>query len=221
MSHTSAPVPPSFGAMGLNVLVCESRTARLPTLPRSVPSRLVTWEMRPPSQTLLPTCLMALTRPSTIGVLSGFWEGNASTAPLARRRAAAVENSNRRVLLIPISFFSSSGRRRKGRSSPPRYVTDGGNNTPSLRTDTSAGGSTSPGTLPHKQLPRPPSTRSSQNSVNRKFNFAEFPFRDCPKRVRWVVNRYSSTYEKEIPNQPLGCRVGVHRASPAYPKSCR
>src|SRR5215217_2629628 len=126
MSHTSAPVPPSLGAMGLYLLVCESRTARLPTLPKSVPSRLVTWEMRPPSQTLVPTCLMALTRPSTIGVLSGFWEGNASTAPLARRRAAAVENSNRRVLLIPISFFSSSGRRRKGRSSPPRYVTDGG-----------------------------------------------------------------------------------------------
>jgi hypothetical protein len=44
---------------------------------------------------------MALTRPSTMGVLSGFWEGKASTAPLARRRAAAVENSNKRVLLIP------------------------------------------------------------------------------------------------------------------------
>jgi hypothetical protein len=126
MSHTSASVPPIFGAMGLNLLVCESRTARLPTLPRSVPSRLVTWEMRPPSQTLVPTCLMALTRPSTIGVLSGFWEGNASTAPLARRTPTAVENSNKRVLLIPISFFSSSGRRRKGRSPPPRYVTDGG-----------------------------------------------------------------------------------------------
>ena len=169
MSHTSASVPPSFGAIGLYLLVCESRTARLPTLARSVPSRLVTWEMRPPSQTLLPTCLMALTRPSTIGVLSGFWEGNASTAPLARRTPTAVENSNMRVLLIPISFFSSSGRRRKGRSPPPRYVTDGGNNTPSLRTGTSAGGSTSPGTLPHKQLPRPPSTRTSQNSVNAKF----------------------------------------------------
>src|SRR5215217_5920885 len=121
MSHTSASVPPSLGAMGLYLLVCESRTARLPTLPRTVPSRLVTWEMRPPSQTLLPTCLMALTRPSTIGVLSGFWEGNASTAPLARRRPAAVENSNKRVLLIPIPFFSS-GRRRKGRSPPPRYT---------------------------------------------------------------------------------------------------
>src|SRR5215208_7101469 len=121
MSHTSAPMPPSLGARGLYLLVCESRTARLPTLARTVPSRLVTWEMRPPSQTLVPTCLMALTRPSTIGVLSGFWEGNPSTAPLARRRAAAVENSNKRGLLIPISFFSS-GRRRKGRSPPPRYT---------------------------------------------------------------------------------------------------
>jgi hypothetical protein len=45
---------------------------------------------------------MALTRPLTPGVLSGISDGNASTAPLARRRAAAVENSNVRVLLIPI-----------------------------------------------------------------------------------------------------------------------
>src|SRR5215217_3567651 len=125
MSHTSASVPPSLGAMGLYLLVCESRTARLPTLPRTVPSRLVTWEMRPPSQTLLPTCLMALTRPSTIGVLSGFSDGNASTAPLARRRPAAVENSNKRVLLIPISFFSGAA---EERTKPPTrlHVTDGG-----------------------------------------------------------------------------------------------
>src|SRR5829696_1712710 len=124
MSHTSASVPPSLGAMGLYLLVCESRTARLPTLPKTWPSRLVTWEMRPPSQTLLPTCLMVLTRPSTIGVLSGFWEGNASTAPLARRRPAAVENSNKRVLLIPISFFSWAEEERT--KPPPRYVRDGG-----------------------------------------------------------------------------------------------
>src|SRR5215207_7784104 len=131
MSHTSASVPPSLGAMGLYLLVCESRTARLPTLPRTVPSRLVTWEMRPPSQTLLPTCLMALTRPSTIGVLSGFWEGNASTAPLARRRAAAVENSNKRVLLIPISIFSWAA---EEMTKPPPVTRNGrGNNTPSGR----------------------------------------------------------------------------------------
>src|SRR5215217_3029611 len=166
MSHTSAPVPPSFGAMGLNVLVCESRTARLPTLPRTVPSRLLTWEMRPPSQTLLPTCLMALTRPSTIGVLSGFWEGNASTAPLARRRAAAVENSNKRVLLIPISFFSWAEEERT--KPPPRYVTDGGI-IHRLCERAHQLGSTSPGTLPHKQLPRPLSTRSSQNAGKAKF----------------------------------------------------
>src|SRR5829696_3015428 len=173
MSHTSASVPPSLGAMCLYLLVCESRTARLPTLPRTVPSRLVTWEMRPPSQTLVPTCLMALTRPSTIGVLSGFWEGNASTAPLARRRPAAVENSNKRVLLIPISSFSGAAEERT-KPPTPLHVTEGGNNTPSLRTDTSAGGSTSPGTLPHKQLPRLPSTRSSQNAGKTKFAFWAF-----------------------------------------------
>jgi hypothetical protein len=88
--------------MGLYLLVCESRTARLPTLARTVPSRFLIWEKRPPSQMLVPTCSVALRRPSTIGVLSGFSDGNASTAPLARRRAAAVENSNIRVLLIPI-----------------------------------------------------------------------------------------------------------------------
>src|SRR5215213_6285728 len=52
-------------------------------------------------------------------------------------------------------------------------------------------------------------------------NFAEFPFRDCPKRVCWVVSRYSSTHEKDIPNRHLRRRVGVHRASPAYSKGCR
>src|SRR5215213_3019816 len=174
MSHTSASVPPSFGAMGLNLLVCESRTARLPTLPKTVPSRLVTWEMRPPSQTLLPTCLMALTRPSTIGVLSGFWEGNASTAPLARRRPAAVENSNKRAFSSLSPSLALGG---GGKDEAPHPVTRNGrgNNTPvCARTDTSAGGSTSPGTLPHKQLPRPPSTRSSQNAGKTKF--AESPF---------------------------------------------
>src|SRR5215208_6160351 len=201
MSHTSASVPPSLGAMGLNLLVCESRTARLPTLPKSVPSRLVTWEMRPPSQTLLPTCLMALTRPSTIGVLSGFWEGNASTAPLARRRAAAVENSNKRVLLIPISFYSWAEEERT--KPPPRSVTDGGNNTPSLRTGTSAGGSTSPGTLPHKQLPRPPSTRSSQNAGKTKFAFWAF----CEVRIHGVLRsssiRISRKFTSSIMHSPV------------------
>src|SRR5829696_7198191 len=192
MSHTSAPVPPSLGAMGLYLLVCESRTARLPTLPKSVPSRLLTWEMRPPSQTLLPTCLMALTRPSTIGVLSGFWEGNPSTAPLASRRAAAVENSNIRVLLITISFYSWAEEERT--KPPPRSVPDGGNNTPSLRTETSAGGSTSPGTLPHKQLPRPPSTRSSQNAGKTKFAFWGFSEVRFKRILRSSTNRYSAKF---------------------------
>src|SRR5829696_4665463 len=108
MSHTSAPVPPSLGAMGLYLLVCESRTARLPTLARTVPSRLLTWEMRPPTQTLVPTCSIALTRPSIMGVLSGFSDGNARTVPPAKRRATAAESNNKSVLLIPISFFSGA-----------------------------------------------------------------------------------------------------------------
>src|SRR5215203_5751178 len=144
---------------------------------------------------------MALTRPSTIGVLSGFWEGNASTAPLARRRAAAVENSNKRVLLIPISFYSWAEEERT--KPPPRYVTDGGNNTPSLRTGTSAGGSTSPGTLPHKQLPRPPSTRSSQNAGKTKFR--EFPFRDCMKSSWRSPNGGSSVARNTINRALWGC----------------
>ena len=41
------------------------------------------------------------------------------------------------------------------------------------------------------------------------------------KRMCWLVFRYSSTHEKALPNRPLRCRVGVHRASPAYSKSCR
>ena len=56
---------------------------------------------------LVPTCSIALTRPSIMGVSSGFSEGNASTASLARRRATA-ESNNKRVLLIPNSFFSGA-----------------------------------------------------------------------------------------------------------------
>src|SRR5215216_3662037 len=180
MSHTSAPVPPRFGAMGLYLLVCESRTARLPTLARTVPSRRLTWEMRPPSQTLVPTCSMALTRPLTIGVLSGFSDGNANTAPLARRRAAAVENSNKRVLLIPISFFSWEEEERT--KPPPRCVTDGGIIHRLCEWAHRLGG-TSPGTQPHEQLRRAPSRRSSQKPNTAKFrelqdSHAGFPFVD-------------------------------------------
>src|SRR3954454_6908551 len=108
MSHTSAPVPPRFGAMGLYWFVCESRTATLPTLLSTLPSCLTTWEMRPPNQMLVPTCSIALTRPSTIAVWSGVSDGNATTAPLARRSATAVESNNKTVLLIPSSFFSEA-----------------------------------------------------------------------------------------------------------------
>ncbi len=52
-------------------------------------------------------------------------------------------------------------------------------------------------------------------------NFREFFFRDRPKRVCWVVIRYSSMYEKALPNRPLRRRMGLHRASPAYPNSPR
>jgi hypothetical protein len=36
---------------------------------------------------------------------------------------------------------------------------------------------------------------------NQIANFGEFPFRDCMKKGRRVVVRYSSTYEKEMPNR--------------------
>src|SRR5919107_3471949 len=108
MSHTSESVPPSLDPMFLNLFVSELKTATLDTLPKSVPSRFLTWVNLPPSQMLVPTCSIALTRPSTIGVLSGFSEGKARTAPLARRRATAAQSNNKRVLLIPISFFSEA-----------------------------------------------------------------------------------------------------------------
>jgi hypothetical protein len=34
---------------------------------------------------------IALTRPSIMGVSSGFWEGKVTTVPLARRRVATAE----------------------------------------------------------------------------------------------------------------------------------
>src|SRR5687768_8300596 len=106
MSNTSASVPPRLGATPfLYSSVLESRTATLATLPKSVPLRRSTLEKRPPIQMLVPTCSIALTRPSIMGVSSGFSEGNATTAPLAKRRATAIESNNKRVLLIPNSFF--------------------------------------------------------------------------------------------------------------------
>src|SRR5918994_677595 len=132
MSNTSASVPPRLGATPfLYSSVLESKTATLATLPKSVPLRCSTREKRPPTQMLVPTCSIALTRPSTIGVLSGFSEGNARPAPLARRRATAVDNINKRVLLIPISFFSREEEDKMKTPSPLRNQR--GNNSLSLR----------------------------------------------------------------------------------------
>ena len=74
----------------------------------------------PPSQVLVPTCSIALTRPSTIGVLSGLSDGNASMAPLAISRTTAVDNSNKTAFLIP-DAFSREGRK-SGRAAQPRYA---------------------------------------------------------------------------------------------------
>src|SRR5215204_1266795 len=105
MSQTSESVPPSLGAMFLNLFVFESKTARFETLAATVPLCCLTWVNLPPSQMLVPTCSIARTVPLTIGVLSAFSEGNASTAPPAKR-ATTVDNSEKTVLLITNSFFS-------------------------------------------------------------------------------------------------------------------
>src|SRR5215204_4547693 len=123
MSHTSESVPPSLGAMSLNLFVFESKTARFETLATMVPLRLLTCVNLPPTQMLVPTCSIALTRPLTIGVLLGFSDGNATTAPPVRRRATAVDKSNNTVLLIPNSFFSGEKERKKIPS--PRYTSNG------------------------------------------------------------------------------------------------
>src|SRR5215218_4567242 len=114
MSHTSAPVPPSLGkaAMSLYWFVCESKTAKLfETLATTVPLRCLTWVNLPPTQMLVPTCSIVRTVPLTIGVSSGVPEGNASTAPPAKRRATTVDNSDKTVLLIPNSFLSGEEER--------------------------------------------------------------------------------------------------------------
>jgi len=48
-----------------------------------------------------------------MGVWSGLSDGNASTAPLAKRSATAVENNTEMVLLNPNSFFSGQEERMK------------------------------------------------------------------------------------------------------------
>jgi hypothetical protein len=51
-----------------------------------------------------------------------------------------------------------------------------------------------------------------------RMNFAENPFRDCMKSGSQVVNRYSSMYEKTLPNRSLRCRMELHPASFARPQ---
>src|SRR5215211_5162317 len=116
MSHTSESVPPSLGAMFLYCFVFESKTARLETLATTVPLCCLTWVNLPPNQMLEPTCSIARTVPLTLGVSSGVPEGNASTAPPAKRRATTVDNSDKTVLLIPNSFFNGEegGRKDEG-----------------------------------------------------------------------------------------------------------
>src|SRR5215217_520506 len=113
MSQTSESVPPSLGAMFLNLFVFESKTARFETLAATVPLCCLTWVNLPPSQMLVPTCWIARTVPLTIGVLSAFSEGNASTAPPAKRRATTIDKSDKTALFIPNSFFNGGNERMK------------------------------------------------------------------------------------------------------------
>jgi hypothetical protein len=80
--------------------------SKLDTLPKSVPSRFLTWVNFPPSQTLVPTCSIALTRQSTIGVLSGVSDGNARALPGSASMMAVNANTAvaaTSVLLMPPS----------------------------------------------------------------------------------------------------------------------
>src|ERR671915_651584 len=123
MSHTSESVPPSLGAMFLYCFVFESSTATFETLATAVPLCRSTLVNLPPSQMLVPTCSIALTRPFTMGDLSGLSDGNASTAPLATRIATAADRTNKTVLLIPDSLLSSEEERMK---MPPHEATNRG-----------------------------------------------------------------------------------------------
>ena len=108
MSHTSAPVPPRSGARGLYCSVCESKTARLVTLSRTVPSRSLTLVKRPPTQMLVPTCSIALTRPSTIGVLSGTSDGNArALSGSASMMAVNTDTAMAATSVLFVSHFHS------------------------------------------------------------------------------------------------------------------
>jgi hypothetical protein len=56
-----------------------------------------------------------------MGVSSGFWEGKATTAPLARGRVATAESNKKRVLLIPYLLLYR-GRGRKDQDPNPFLI---------------------------------------------------------------------------------------------------
>src|ERR687894_1799583 len=124
MSHTSESVAPSLGAMSRYSLVFESKTATFETLATTVPLRCLTWVNWPPSQMLEPTCSIARTRPSIIGVSSGISEGNARATPLATSIARAIEASSRPVLRIPL-HPSLVGQRKNGVRNLPAPLRNG------------------------------------------------------------------------------------------------
>jgi hypothetical protein len=103
MSHTSESVPPSLGAMSRDSFVFESKTATFETLASCWPLRCSTLEKRPPSQMLVPTCSMARTRPSTMGVSSAASQRVALGLPRSLR--ASLELSK---LAVDRSFASPS-----------------------------------------------------------------------------------------------------------------
>src|SRR5215208_4688967 len=61
------------------------------------------------------------------------------------------------------------------------------------------------------QMPTSVGLRSSYSSRLCRPSF----FRDCMKKGRRVVFRYSSRYEKTLPNGPFRCRLELHRTSHA------
>jgi hypothetical protein len=53
------------------------------------------------------------------------------------------------------------------------------------------------------------------------FLYVRSAWRDCMKKGRRMVFRYSSRYEKTLPDRPFRCRVELHRASHARSQATR
>src|ERR671933_1129601 len=49
-------------------------------------------------------------------------------------------------------------------------------------------------------------------------SFREDPTRDCMKKEARMIVRYSSRYEKALPNRSLRCRMDVYRTSRTHPQ---